>query len=416
MINLQSGKRSIKNHYIRSKRLAFSNSSLPVIFVSNIALDRLLAHGMHTQFQKLCSLLIDRQFKFAHFYLAQSYFLQYQLDLAMVQIGQFLDICPRHEDALYLKSQILIEQGHIAQAKNLLHAMLLWSNRGKTWQLLANLVRNLDDFHDYLHLLGKFYVDLYDLPYDIANHVTHAAYLANDIDFALQLWQKKYHQHSVSAKPKQKVTNKKYSQKTASVALKDLKSCLNNANIEFFLISGTLLGCIREGKLLGHDKDIDVGVWRKDVSTQELITACRTSGVFYILSSSNDELVVVRHVNGTTIDIFVHEQNSEGVWHFGGKCKWYNTPFALTKKLFLNDEYLIPANYHLYLTENYGPDWQIPKIDFDSALDTPNMHITDSKKMLVYLYKTAEIRFNKESFMRRIQSLIAYYENMGNEI
>lgn len=205
--------------------------------------------------------------------------------------------------------------------------------------------------------------------------------------FCIAIMEKKYAQNLARVNLKQKLPSKTYSHKAASIALKDLKSCLNNANIEFFLISGTLLGCIREGALLGHDKDIDVGVWQKDVDVQELVVACRTSGLFYILPSSNDELVVVRHVNGTTIDIFMHKQDSEGVWHFGGKCKWFNTPFNLTTRAFLDDEYLIPTDYNLYLTENYGSDWQIPKIDFDSALDTPNVHITDPKKMLVYLYK-----------------------------
>lgn len=384
---MQFGKKFIKDRYTQSKRLVSSKCTLPVAFVSSTALDQLLVRGKHIQLQKLCLSSIGKRFEFAHLYLAKSYFLQYRLDLAMVQVNQFLDTYPRHEDALYLKSQILIEQGHIAQAKNLLHAMLLWSNRGKTWQLLAHLVRNSNDFYDYLQLLSKFYTDLDNLPYDIANHVTHAAYLADCIDFALKLWQKKYDQHLVHIMPKQQKSNNKYSQKAASTALKDLRYCLNDASIEFFLISGTLLGCIREGKLLGHDKDIDVGVWQNDVSVQELVAACRTSGLFYILPTSSDELVVVRHVNGTTIDIFIHTQDLEGVWHFGGKCKWHNTPFKLTTRSFLGDQYLIPENYELYLTENYGSDWRKPKVDFDSALDTPNMHITDSKKMLIYLYK-----------------------------
>lgn len=387
MVNLQFGKKFIKDRYTQSKRLISSKCTLPVAFASSIVLDQLLAYGRHDQLQKLCLLLINGHFKFAHFYIAKSYFLQYRLDCAIKHIDLFLDIHHHHEDALYLKAQILIEQGCVIQARNLLHSMLLWSSRGKTWQLLADLVRNPDDFYDYLQLLNKFYTDLDDLPYDIANHVTHAAYLADCVDFALQLWKKKYAHDLARVNLKQKPPSKKYSQKAASIALKDLKCCLNNANIEFFLISGTLLGCIREGALLGHDKDIDVGVWQKDVDVQELVVACRTSGLFYILPSSNDELVVVRHVNGTTIDIFMHKQDSEGVWHFGGKCKWFNTPFNLTTRAFLDDEYLIPTDYNLYLTENYGPDWQIPKIDFDSALDTPNMHITDPKKMLIYLYK-----------------------------
>ena len=53
----------------------------------------------------------------------------------------------------------------------------------------------------------------------------------------------------------------------------------------------------------------------------------------------------------------------------------------------MGDKYLIPENYDLNLTENYGDDWRIPKIDFDSALDTPNMEVVDDMAMQIYLYK-----------------------------
>src|SRR5690606_37477131 len=46
----------------------------------------------------------------------------------------------------------------------------------------------------------------------------------------------------------------------ARQALLDLRSDLSRADVKFFLVSGTLLGCVREGNILGHDKDIDVGV------------------------------------------------------------------------------------------------------------------------------------------------------------
>src|SRR5262249_38317701 len=48
--------------------------------------------------------------------------------------------------------------------------------------------------------------------------------------------------------------------KDGSLALSQLKEELDKLGVEFFLVSGTFLGCEREGSLLGHDKDIDVGV------------------------------------------------------------------------------------------------------------------------------------------------------------
>ena len=42
-------------------------------------------------------------------------------------------------------------------------------------------------------------------------------------------------------------------------------------DIQAFLVSGTLLGFIREGGLLEHDNDLDIGVFADEVTTEELV-------------------------------------------------------------------------------------------------------------------------------------------------
>ena len=41
---------------------------------------------------------------------------------------------------------------------------------------------------------------------------------------------------------------------------------LDGAGIAYWADSGTLLGLVREGKLLEHDRDIDIGVWEHDIA------------------------------------------------------------------------------------------------------------------------------------------------------
>jgi hypothetical protein len=170
----------------------------------------------------------------------------------------------------------------------------------------------------------------------------------------------------------------------AKVALADLKEDLDAAGIKFFLVSGTLLGCVREGGILGHDKDIDVGV-DESVDAATIRNALRQSGRFIIRKIDIDEGVYVKHQNGVMIDVFRHFMKDGQYIHQGVKVYWWNTPFNLVEHDFLDSKYLIPENYDLYLQENYG-DWRTPAPEFETFVDTPNMVITDHDQMIWYYY------------------------------
>lgn len=42
---------------------------------------------------------------------------------------------------------------------------------------------------------------------------------------------------------------------------------LNNSEIGYWLDSGTLLGLMRDGRLLPGDRDLDIGIWEEDLTT-----------------------------------------------------------------------------------------------------------------------------------------------------
>jgi phosphorylcholine metabolism protein LicD len=166
----------------------------------------------------------------------------------------------------------------------------------------------------------------------------------------------------------------------ASRALKDLAIISNNKNIPFFLVSGTLLGYAREGKLLTHDKDIDVGIigWENQY---ELSIAIKQSGLFNLeidfLKGQKTYFIPIRHIaTGTCIDIFVYHEEQDklitGVDFFYGHQQTFAfSKFNLNKINFLGVEMYVPDNFEKNLEENFG-DWSHPDKGYISHLESPS--------------------------------------------
>ncbi len=168
--------------------------------------------------------------------------------------------------------------------------------------------------------------------------------------------------------------------------LTDLKSVMDGQRVEFFLISGTLLGAVREGDILGHDKDIDVGVLETpDVDKGALEAAFSKSGRFSVKPYQVPSLLRVQHASGVMVDVFWHREEDGLIIHEGMKSKWWNSAFDLIDIPFLGDTYRGPRNYARYLGENYG-NWEKPDAEFETFVDTPNMVVTSEGEIVWYYY------------------------------
>lgn len=166
----------------------------------------------------------------------------------------------------------------------------------------------------------------------------------------------------------------------ANKALSDLSAMANSKGTPVFLVSGTLLGCIREGKLLSHDKDIDVGIigWENQYT---LCMALQESGQFtvsaqHLKGKDTIYIPICHNATGMWIDIFVyHPQDDHFVtgvdFFFGYRQTFAFTPFSLKDVNFLGVNMKIPADAELNLTENYG-DWKSPDPAYLSHLESPS--------------------------------------------
>jgi len=143
--------------------------------------------------------------------------------------------------------------------------------------------------------------------------------------------------------------------------LKKLSDASKIFNFDFFLFFGSLLGCLRNGKMVPYDADIDVGICEDQLanfnkakkylcSNDEVVTWSSSKIILYKLSS----------INSIHIDLFVYKKNKNNMIT---SCQHSSSPesyflkddlFPLKKTLFENIEVLIPNKSREYLERNYG--------------------------------------------------------------
>jgi hypothetical protein len=172
----------------------------------------------------------------------------------------------------------------------------------------------------------------------------------------------------------------------AREALLDLHRELEPLGVQPFLISGTLLGYVREGDFIPWDKDIDLGVLSQEIASSDLEAAVASWPRFTAKRLDWTDRLRIDHDNGIKIDVFPHYPDGpDRVWHDGTATRWWNTPFGLRTVSFLGVDQAVPDDPERYLEENYG-DWRTPDPYFDARLDAPNREITDQPYFISLQY------------------------------
>ena len=166
----------------------------------------------------------------------------------------------------------------------------------------------------------------------------------------------------------------------AETALVRVNEVFRQAGLEVFIISGTLLGCIRDGRIFEHDKDFDLGVigWEAQF---DIASALLKSNEFSLnprnLRGHNLYLMpVVDKKTGFDFDMFFFHDKGDHFLHgiqsrLGYTFHYKFSKFGLKSHTFLDNEFLIPDNYSEMLTENYGPDWKTPNKNYFVKIEAP---------------------------------------------
>jgi hypothetical protein len=163
----------------------------------------------------------------------------------------------------------------------------------------------------------------------------------------------------------------------ASAALRLAVSRLREAGVTPFLCFGTLLGAVREGGFIGHDGDIDLGVFIDQADATRLRQVFRRSGELRLALSSLltplGSVVKLRHRSGVSIDLVLFERRAEAfitrVVFQDHVLERRRRPFQLIPMVFAGVEVWVPDPPEAFLDENYG-DWRTPKPDYHFVLSS----------------------------------------------
>ncbi|MDK2125551.1 tetratricopeptide repeat protein [Parachitinimonas caeni] len=164
--------------------------------------------------------------------------------------------------------------------------------------------------------------------------------------------------------------------------LKRARQCLESAGLRFGLFAGTLLGIVRGGDLLTHDKDLDLALpW--DTPRQQVSTALCAGGDFlpYPLFQPGDSQTVwhqcfVHAGSGQMLDLFYLKPKGDkflaGFDHLPEPILCQLPRFDFGQINWRGESWPAPAPTETYLQAVYGSQWRIPDPDFDTLLSNPS--------------------------------------------
>lgn len=211
-----------------------------------------------------------------------------------------------------------------------------------------------------------------------------------------------------------------FNPKNAERALIRVNKLLRAAGLKPFVMSGTLLGMIREGHIFPHDKDFDIGLigWESqyDVAQALLLDGNYTFDVHDLKGHHTFMLMVVDKISNMAFDIFFYHDKGHYFLHgidnrYGYTQNFQFSKFNLIEKEFMGHNFYLPENFEINLSENYGPNWQVPEPNYFVKIESPAIAIKSGLMFTLVAYlemisvmKSAKSRTKGDALLNRILS------------
>lgn len=167
--------------------------------------------------------------------------------------------------------------------------------------------------------------------------------------------------------------------------LQEVDYILKSLKIPYFFMAGTLLGCIRENDFIGHDEDIDLGIFIGDLD-DKLVKALQYKGFSLdrVLGTKEQGLEYSFLKEGVQVDLFFYYKEKNYVWHgswypYQGQMKLIKYAFdyfAIQTTPFKGQDFPIPNMPGHYLETVYGPTWREKDTKWHWALSPKNVKDT----------------------------------------
>ena len=295
--------------------------------------------------------------------------------------GKALQELGRFDAALQSYDQALIIQPDLVEAH---------SNRGNVLQELGHYEAALVSYEQAIAFKPD-YADVYANRGLLYKELGQLSKAKADLQMAVQLFFEVIRNQIV---PKRPQMIRPMSVPDAATALLEFKTLLDQHDIPFFFIKGTLLGIYRDGEQLPYDKDIDLGLpW--DIDRNTLLELFEQSSEFTVQGNpSTAELewnLVVEHLStGVTLDLFFFKPEGQSVlcgFHQLPKpLLWKFSTFNLAPIQYHGAVFQMPHDPEKFLTEIYGEAWRIPDPYFDSVVSGLNLQEGCRDISLSYAY------------------------------
>lgn len=120
-------------------------------------------------------------------------------------------------------------------------------------------------------------------------------------------------------------------------ALKEVKEVFDKAGIKFWLICGTLLGAIRDGKIIEYDTDIDLATWHDNVDKiVSVFPELKKRGFNVFLDFNYDknyEIGILRP--GCGIEVSLFRLSGDNAWKIAPSGENIITRYLITNLIFM---------------------------------------------------------------------------------